>query len=180
VTEPTAAPVLPARRVYLLGFMGSGKSTVGERVAAVCGWPFVDLDSVVEAAAGQSVREIFDRLGEPAFRELEHLALRSTLELPAAVVATGGGTPTFPRNVELLRRGGVTVWVNPPFATIVRRIGALGKHDRPLFRSEAEALDLYRARLPAYRAADHRLDVADAETPEEVAVRLLFRLRQDP
>jgi shikimate kinase len=168
---------LPPARVYLLGFMGSGKSTVGGRLAAACGWPLVDLDELVEAEAGCSVREIFDRWGEPRFRDLEHAALRATLELPAAIVATGGGTPTFPRNVELLRRSGVTVWLNPSFATIMRRIGALGKQDRPLFRSEAEALELYRARLPAYHAADHRIDVADVESPEEVAVRVLFRLR---
>lgn len=166
-------------RIFLTGFMGSGKTTVGRALAAALGWTFVDLDAEVEARAAMTVREIFVRLGEPAFRQLEHEALRAVLDRDEpAVVATGGGTFTFERNLSLIRGAGRSVWLNPSFATIIRRIGALGKQDRPLFRNEVEALALYRARLDAYREADHRVDVGAEETPEEVAARVALWLRQ--
>ena len=171
---------MSAPRVFLTGFMGSGKSSVGRALADALGWLFFDLDSAVEAHAGMSVREIFERSGEPAFRELEHAALLDAVKAPEpAVIATGGGTFTIPRNVALVRQSGVSVWLNPSFATIVARIGGLGKQDRPLFRSEVEALALYRARLASYHRADHRVDVAGDETPGEVAARIALRLRKD-
>jgi shikimate kinase len=159
--------------------MGSGKTTVGRALAGALGWPFFDLDAEVEARAAMTVREIFERHGEPVFRALEHEAFRDLMRRePPLVVATGGGTFTFERNVALVRGAGRSVWLNPSFATIVRRIGALGKHDRPLFRNEVEALALYRARLDAYREADHRIDVGAEETPEEVAARVALWLQQ--
>ncbi|HEV8629858.1 MAG TPA: shikimate kinase [Thermoanaerobaculia bacterium] len=166
-------------RVFLTGFMGSGKTTVGRALAAALGWAFVDLDAEVESRAAMTVRDIFERRGEPAFRDLEHQVLDEVLAREGpAVVATGGGTFTFPRNLALIRGAGVSVWLNPSFATIGRRIGALGKQDRPLFRNEVEALALYRARLDAYREADHRVDVGADERPEEVAVRVALWLQQ--
>jgi len=171
-------PLVPATpRVFLTGFMGSGKTTVGRALAAALGWDFVDLDAEVEARSAMTVREIFARLGEPAFRELEHEMLLATLrgERPL-VVATGGGTSTFERNLALLQGAGWSVWLNPSFATIVRRIGTLGKRDRPLFRNEAEALALYQARLPAYQLADHRVDVGSDDSAEEVAARVALWL----
>jgi shikimate kinase len=168
---------LSAERVFLTGFMGSGKSTVGRALAAGLGWLAIDLDEAVEAHAGMSVREIFSLQGEPAFRELEHSALRDALRAPGpAVIATGGGTFTFPRNLALIRAAGPSVWLNPSFATISARIGALGKQDRPLFRNAVEALALYQARLPAYRQADLRVDVGNEETPEEIAARIALWL----
>ena len=159
--------------------MGSGKTTVGRALGAALGWPFVDLDAEVEARAAMTVREVFARLGEPPFRELEHEALQEVLRRPPPmVVATGGGTFTFERNLALMRGAGTSVWLNPSFATIISRIGALGKQDRPLFRNDVEALALYRARLPAYREADHRVDVGAQEAPEEVAARVAVWLQQ--
>jgi shikimate kinase len=159
--------------------MGSGKTTVGRALGAALGWPFVDLDAAVEASAAMNVREIFVRLGEPAFRELEHAALREVVATSEpTVVATGGGTFTFERNVALIRAAGASVWLNPAFATIFQRIGALGKQDRPLFRNEVEALALHRARQEAYRQADHRVDVGPEETAEEVAARVAVWLQK--
>ena len=167
-------------RIFLTGFMGSGKTSVGRELAAALGWLFIDLDGAVEAHAGMTVREIFERSGEAAFRELEHAALLDAVRAPQpAVIATGGGTFVFPRNLAVVRQAGVSVWLNPSFATIVARIGALGKQDRPLFRNEVEALALYRARLPSYQQADYRVDVGGEETPEEVAARVALRLRKD-
>ncbi len=159
-------------RIYLTGFMGSGKSTVGRLLAERFQVTFMDLDQEIERRAEMTVREIFERHGEPAFRQLEHEALRATLEIPDVIVATGGGTVTFEANTRLIGRGGLSVWLNPPFAAIVARIGALGKEDRPLFRNEVQALALYRERLPAYRRADLTVDVAPEEGPEEIAARI--------
>lgn len=163
-------------RVYLTGFMGSGKSTVGRRLAQRLGSQFLDLDQEIERRAGMTVREIFERQGEPAFRQMEQEALLATAEHPDVVVATGGGTVTFEANARWIGRQGIAVWVNPAFATIVARIGGLGKHDRPLFRDEAQALALYRERLPAYRKADLIVDVGAGERAEEVAARIALLL----
>lgn len=163
-------------RIYLTGFMGSGKTTVGRRLAARLGAPFMDLDQEIERRAGMTVREVFERQGEPAFRVMEAEALRGTLELPDVVVATGGGTMVFEANYRLIRSNGLSVWLNPPFATIASRIGGRGKADRPLFKDEVQALALYRERLPAYRRADLTVDVAPYEGPEEIAARIALMI----
>ena len=164
-------------RIYLTGFMGSGKTTVGRRLAEKLVVPFVDLDHEIERRAHLSVREIFERQGEAAFRRLETEALGATLAYPDVVVATGGGTLASPGNAQTIRDSGVSVWLNPSFQVIVDRIGGLGKRDRPLFRDETQALALYRERLATYRACDVTLDVAADEDPEEVVARLELRLK---
>ena len=96
-------------RIFLTGFMGSGKTTVGRRLAERLELPFVDLDEEIERRAGMAVREIFERQGEPAFRALEAEALRQVLALPDVVVATGGGTMAFEGNFRLIRASGLVV-----------------------------------------------------------------------
>jgi shikimate kinase len=166
----------PGMRILLTGFMGSGKSTVGRLLAARLDVPFVDLDEDVERRAGMTVREIFERHGEAAFRQMESEALRAIVDVPAVVVALGGGTMAFEGNFRMIQASGLSVWLNPPFATIVRRVGALGKRDRPLFQDEKQALALYRERLPAYRRADLIVDTAPEEGPEEIAARIALRI----
>lgn len=162
--------------MFLTGFMGSGKTTVGRLLAERLDLPFIDLDTEIELRAGMPVKEIFERGGEPLFRRLEHQALAEAVAGPEAVIATGGGTVTQEPNLPLLAGAGVSVWLDPPFSLISERIGALGKEDRPLFQSESQALELYRHRLPAYRRADLRLEVAPDEEPEEVAARIALLL----
>ena len=161
-------------RIFLTGFMGAGKTSVGRRLAARLGWPFIDLDDEIEKVAGESVREIFDHVGEGRFRELEGGVLAEAMRQDPVVVATGGGTLTFPRNLAAARAAGLVVWLNPEFATLTRRVGGRGKEDRPLFRDEATVLALYRERLLAYALADLKVDVAPGESVEEVAARIGF------
>ncbi|MFY9825356.1 MAG: shikimate kinase [Thermoanaerobaculia bacterium] len=164
-------------RVYLTGFMGCGKTTVGRLLASRLGVPFVDLDGEIERRAGMTVREIFAGQGEPAFRQLEAELLRETSSFQDVVVSTGGGTMVTEANARWIGANGLSVWLNPPFASIVARIGALGKSDRPLFKDEVQALSLYQERLPAYRRADVTVDVAPVERPEEIAARIALLIR---
>lgn len=159
-------------RIYLTGFMGCGKTTVGRRLAQRLGVGFVDLDEEIERRAGMTVRQIFEQQGEPVFRQMEAETLRGTLALPDVVVALGGGTMAFETNAALIGSNGLSVWINPAFATISSRIGGRGKADRPLFKDDVQALALYRERLPAYRRADVTMDVASDEGAEEIAARI--------
>ena len=129
-------------RFYLVGFMGAGKSTVGRALAARLGVPFVDLDEAFESLSGMTIRRAFEEHGEAWFREREAELLRGTEALPAAVVALGGGTFTFPENRSVVRRSGLSVWLDVPFEVVAARLGAKAA-DHPLFRSLEEARALY-------------------------------------
>jgi len=162
-------------RVYLVGFMGSGKTTVGRRLAARLGVAFVDLDEAFEAMAGATIRQTFETRGETWFREREAELLRGTADLPAAVVALGGGTFVFPENAAFIRRHGVTAFLDVPFDVLAERLA--GKTaDRPLFRSPDEALRLYEARRPFYTMADWTIPVSRNMTVDDVVEQLFSRI----
>jgi shikimate kinase len=158
-------------RIYLVGFMGSGKTTAGRLLAERLGVPFVDLDLAFEAIAGRTIRETFESYGEAWFRERERELLRGTASLPAAVVALGGGTFAAPANAAFVKAHGLSVFLDVPFAVIAQRLS--GKTaDRPLFPSEEGARALWEARLPSYKMADRTLDVTRDMNAAEVAARL--------
>lgn len=169
------------RNVILTGFMGSGKTTVGRRLAARLRWRFVDLDRQAERLAGKPVTEIFRRRGEAAFRRLEHRAIRSLSGTRRSVIAAGGGALTYPPNLPLLRALGLRVWLRVPVSVIARRVRG---SRRPLLASaggEPRALRrligrLLRRRRRAYAGADLTVP-AGRGTPSEVAAMLLRRLR---
>ncbi len=169
--SPTTAP--RRKLICLTGFMGCGKTTVGGLLARQLGWRFVDLDTRITEHAGLSITEIFDRLGEPAFREIEHERLLQALGEAAeqdtsTVLALGGGTFVQPRSVELLRRFGVAegsaahgsavvvVWLDCPIEQLLARCVTIA--DRPLFRDEASFRKLYEQRRPFYQQADYRVE----------------------
>ena len=137
--------------ILLIGFMGSGKTTAGAALARRLGTRFIDLDALIELAAGCSIAEIFDRQGEPAFRELEHRELRNVLAKPrnqACVVALGGGAFAQRRNLELIEQTGApVVWLDAPPEVLLERCR---QHTpaRPLARDPHAFLTLWRQRIP--------------------------------
>ncbi|MDR3676012.1 MAG: shikimate kinase [Acidobacteriota bacterium] len=162
---------LRRKLIYLLGFMGSGKSTVGKLLANALGWPLIDLDTLIEAGQGLSIREIFENSGEPFFRQVEHAALTEASKVEPAVIALGGGTFAQPPNVELIREsGGATVWLDCPPQILRERCE--GMENRPLFRDLQSFEQLFLDRLPYYRLADFRIST-EGRAPEEVVEQIL-------
>ncbi len=118
--------------IFLVGFMGSGKSYWGSRLAKSIAWDFVDLDTLIEQKTGLSIPEIFALHGEDGFRLHEQDCLHSLTErLEPAVIATGGGTPCFFDNMDWMNQHGTTIWLDIPVDTLVERLWP-ERHKRPL------------------------------------------------
>ncbi len=171
------------RAVFLLGFMGAGKTSVGQALARRLGWRFVDLDQRIEMREGRTIAEIFARSGEPAFRALETTVLRELLaELgqgPPAVVALGGGASLREENAALLASWGAPqVFLDAPFEVLRQRCGETIAA-RPLFREEQQARLLYEARRPHYLEAQYRVDTA-ARSVEQAAAEIARALSLEP
>ncbi|HKR65534.1 MAG TPA: shikimate kinase [Thermoanaerobaculia bacterium] len=162
-------------KIYLVGFMGSGKTTVGRELAARVDAPFFDLDELVEASEKTTIKEIFALHGEPYFRKRERDILRSTKNLDAAVVATGGGTFTFDENIQFIQSEGMSVYLSAPYALLRSRV-AHKASDRPLFTDDLSTHELYANRIRYYRMADLTIEVREEETPVEIVERLVLEL----
>jgi shikimate kinase len=162
-------------KIYIVGFMGAGKTTVGRELAARLDVPFFDLDDLVEAAEKTTIKEIFAKQGEPYFRKRERDLLRSTKYLDSAVIATGGGTFTFDENIQFIQGEGLSVHLSAPYSLLRGRVGDKAE-ERPLFRDDDAAHELFRNRLRYYRMADITVDVRDDETTAEIVERLLLEL----
>jgi shikimate kinase len=123
-------------KIYLLGFMASGKSWLGRNLARELGLDFYDLDAMVEEKTGKTISAIFDEEGEEKFREKEREALHSTAELDNCVIATGGGTPCFYDNMQWMNTQGITLFIYAPVELLVKRL--LGNEKRPLVKGMDE------------------------------------------
>jgi shikimate kinase len=160
--------------VYLIGFMGSGKSTVGRKLADRLGWDFFDLDDDIEKKAGKTIAEIFEEDGEEAFRDIEREALAERVHLVqsghAMVLALGGGACVTDTCMERLSNNGVTIYLDCDFETIEARVAQF--EHRPLTRDPARFRALFEERQPKYVMAEHRVNGA-LESPEEVVDRIL-------
>jgi shikimate kinase len=172
--EPSHYNGLTPMKIYLVGFMGSGKTTIGRELAARLDAPFFDLDELITSAEKATVREIFARQGEPYFRKRERDLLRSTRYLDTGVIATGGGTFTFEENIQFVKSEGFSVYLSAPYQLL--RTRAEVKSDRPLFDDDVAAHELYANRIRYYRMADLTIDVREDERPAEIVERVLLEL----
>jgi shikimate kinase len=161
--------------IFLIGFMGAGKTTVGKALAAKWDFQFVDLDECIEAQSGRTVPEIFSGFGEPYFRRLETESLQSIAQFKNTIVSIGGGAFESEENRNIIKAAGQSVWLDCSLDVAISRIQFDGT--RPLARSKEELRDLLVKRLPIYAQADFTVQV-DEKTIDEV-VEAIQRILQD-
>lgn len=160
--------------VFLIGFMGCGKTTLGQAAAKAAGIAFVDLDQYIESRQGCTISQIFARHGEQHFRQIESEALRQTAALPGnVIVACGGGTPCFSSNMQFMLSAGTVVWLDASIDRLTARL-AEARASRPLIASLNDAqlapyiADELRRRTPHYTQAHIRFDSSRLDTLSEI------------
>src|SRR6202011_3997550 len=160
--------------IYLVGFMASGKTTIGRMLADQLGWAFADMDADIERAQGRSISEIFDTDGEETFRKIEQAAIRKRIgEVERGkpmVLALGGGAYAQEGNHSLLEDNGVTIWLDCPFSKVCARVKTTTH--RPLARDAKKFKQLYEDRRDAYRKADHSIQI-DTDDPAAIVAAIL-------
>jgi shikimate kinase len=157
------------RSLVLVGLMGVGKSTIGRRLSARLGLPFVDADTEIERAAGLSIAEIFERFGEAHFRDGERRVIARLIDGPPKILATGGGAFVHPGTRALILERAIAIWLDADIATLVERVGR--RSNRPLLkdRDPAQVLaELAAARRPFYAQA--HIHIASKPAPHDVTV----------
>ena len=164
--------------IYLVGFMGCGKSTVGAQLAEAIGWRFLDLDTRIEQEQGTTIAQIFAHRGESEFRRIEtetlSAVIRETQRGRATVASLGGGAFVWPGNREKLEDAGVTIWLDVPFARILARVGA--SPHRPLAQDPERFARLYEERRPLYARADYIIPFDTDEANDAVTAILQLGL----
>lgn len=145
-------------RVFLIGFMGSGKTTIGKFIARDMGWKFIDMDDYFVQMKGCSVKEFFAREGEEAFRKSEREIVKELCIKENVVIATGGGAPCYYDNIDIMNRAGLTIYISVEPAILAKRLSK-AKAERPLIaeKDDSELLNYISAKLaerePFYRKA---------------------------
>lgn len=164
--------------IFLVGFMGSGKSTIGRMLAEEIGWRFVDLDEDIEAQHRKSIPQIWDSLGENEFRRIEQEALAKRVRgircgMPM-VIALGGGAFTRQDNIELITDNGISVWIDTSLSIVKKRVGQ--SEHRPLARDPEKFEQLFYARREAYSRAEFRVQVTEDNSRKALQELLKLRL----
>ena len=160
--------------IFLIGYMGCGKSTMGRAVSALTGVPFIDLDNYIEQRFHLTVKEIFAQRGEDGFRDVERRMLQEVADFENVIVACGGGTPCFFNNMEYMNAHGTTVFLNTPIERLHSRL-MRGRHKRPLIanKSDEELLifikDALAKRMEHYSKAQIEFSSERLENKSEIA-----------
>jgi shikimate kinase len=158
-------------KIYLIGYMGSGKSTLGKSLAKAFGISWLDLDSEIESRYKISIPDFFSKYGETAFRDVEHKVLNDLVSAPDMVISTGGGVPCFHNNMELMNETGLTIYLEATPALILTRIGPYA-WKRPLFQrmDGTDILEKITAHLKSrekfYRQAQITIDATNPDIEE--------------
>lgn len=158
-----------SKHIYLVGFMGSGKSTVGPILAGKMDRSFYDLDDMIEEEQGLRISEIFEKKGEPFFRELESRLLVRSQDLEICVMALGGGAFINELNREIISTHGLSVWLDVPLPLARER--CLAATYRPLARDPKEFESLFQRRKEFYRLADIRIQV-ERKSPSKICAEI--------
>lgn len=161
------------KTLVLVGMMGAGKTSIGRRIAARLGVPFVDADDEIESAAGCSIEDIFETYGEAAFRSGECRVIERLLERPTHVLATGGGAFIDPGTRKAIRGRCISIWLRADLDILWKRVSR--RSDRPMLMTadpRATLKDLVEKRYPVYAEADITVDSFD-RPPEEVVDRVI-------
>lgn len=160
--------------IYIVGFMGCGKTTVGRLIAEEIGWRFADLDDDIERDQHASITELFATVGEEAFRRVEHEALARRVHRIQAghptVLALGGGAFTLDDNIALAKDNGVSIWLDATYEIVRKRVSGSGH--RPLARDPEKFAQLYTMRRSAYAQADYRIEILE-DNSRAAAARIL-------
>ena len=166
-------------KIVLLGFMGSGKSTIGRLLSERLEVPFLDLDEEIIRKTELSIPEIFSSLGEEKFREIEREVLTGLLSKPGSlVISTGGGVPAYKDNMELINKNSISIYLKADFEKLWERISKDG--NRPLVAAGKEKVrKLFERRIPFYERADIVVRT-DSQTPEETIDEILKKLNSFP
>jgi shikimate kinase len=167
-------------RIFLVGFMGAGKSSIGAALADRLGLRFVDLDREISTRLGAPIPDVFADRGEATFRAAERDELERFARLDDVVVATGGGAFCDSVNREIIHgSSGVSVFLDLPWAELLQRL-TRDHSDRPLFNDSGRARQLFEERLPEYRQAAVRVPLDGTESPAEAAGRVIEALQEAP
>ena len=161
------------RNIVLVGFMGTGKTTVGRLLTKKTGMPLVDMDTLIEERAGKPIAAIFAEDGEPHFRKLEREMVRELSAKEGQIISTGGGVVLNPENMADFEQTGLVVCLLASAETVLERV----KHDtaRPLLAGDKERkiVQLLETRKPLYEAIAHKIDTNGRPSPEPTAVEII-------
>jgi shikimate kinase len=164
------------KNIYLVGFMGSGKSTVGKILAEKLNMNFIDIDKLIEEKEGMKIKDIFEQKGESYFRELERKQIEAIVNQEGLVVSTGGGLGANLDNMNLMKKNGDVVWLDVSLNTVLDRLK--NDQDRPLLKQPIEKIkQLFEERKNVYRLANIRIN-ADKKTPSQIVEEILTKIKR--
>ncbi|NPA54111.1 MAG: shikimate kinase [Aquificae bacterium] len=162
------------KNIFLVGFMGSGKSTVGKILSEKTGLKFIDIDEEIEKKQGKKIKDIFKEKGEKFFRNLEKEEIKNLAQKEGFIVSTGGGLGANPENMKIMKKNGIVVWIDVSLDEILRRCG--NDMERPLLNQPYESLkNLYEERKKVYSQAHIHIQ-GENKVPEKIAEEILEKI----